>query len=449
MIARFGRLALLTLFCLACMDGEDQVTDLVADSQVPAAATAWLRTAAVPFTTSDPTANLNDLEPLRQMVGDARVVSLGEATHGTEEFFDMKHRVLRYLVERMGFNAFAIEASWPEANRLDRYVRTGEGDPAVLLAGMYFWTWNTESVMDMIQWMRRHNQAGGNVGFYGFDMQYPGMAFDNVEKLIKLVDPQASSDISARMVCLSGFANNARGTFPTSRYGAQAQPYRDDCKRSLEGVLADLVARKTRYEAASSKEQYARALQSMRITLQFEAFESGRVSRDQSMAENVLWLLDQLGPQSKIVLWAHNYHVSRTPGAMGYHLDTALGKQQVVGGFAFGGGAFTAVTQSGESFQGRNTHRADELVAMSYEHIFSTARMPRFILDLRNRDARAAGTSWIQGPRVRRTIGCCYNPAAYLGYWVSSRLSAEFDLMMYFDQTTATRVLPFQFPTSF
>jgi len=81
----------------------------------------------------EPAENLDDLEPLRRLVGDARVVSLGEATHGTREFFQMKHRILRFLVERMGFTAFAIEATWPEANRLDRYLRTGEGDPAVLV----------------------------------------------------------------------------------------------------------------------------------------------------------------------------------------------------------------------------------------------------------------------------------------------------------------------------
>src|SRR5512147_1133880 len=112
-----------------------------------AAAGEWLRGAAVPFGQIDPGDKLDDLEPLRQIVGNARIVSLGEATHGTREFFQMKHRILRFLVERMGFTAFAIEATWPEANRLDRYVRTGEGDPAVLLSGLYFWTWNTDEVL--------------------------------------------------------------------------------------------------------------------------------------------------------------------------------------------------------------------------------------------------------------------------------------------------------------
>jgi erythromycin esterase-like protein len=100
-------------------------------ADVLAGASTWLRGAAVPFDRVDPTDNMDDLEPLRKIVGDARVVSLGEATHGTREFFQMKHRVLRFLVERMGFTAFAIEATWPEANRLDRYVRTGEGDPEI------------------------------------------------------------------------------------------------------------------------------------------------------------------------------------------------------------------------------------------------------------------------------------------------------------------------------
>src|SRR5512145_1222218 len=93
--------------------------DSSAHADILAGASAWLRGAAVPFDRVDPADNLDDLEPLRRLVGDARIVSLGEATHGTREFFQMKHRILRFLVERMGFTAFAIEATWPESNRLD------------------------------------------------------------------------------------------------------------------------------------------------------------------------------------------------------------------------------------------------------------------------------------------------------------------------------------------
>ena len=108
------------------------------------------------------------------------MVALGENTLGTRDFVEMKALILRFLVEEMEFDAFAIEATFPESERLDRYVRTGEGDSARLLTGLYFWTWRTESVLEMIEWMRSHNASGGDVGFYGFDMQFPGMAMWNV-----------------------------------------------------------------------------------------------------------------------------------------------------------------------------------------------------------------------------------------------------------------------------
>lgn len=132
---------------------------------VSPAIVAWLQNHTVPFNTSKPGSGFEDLMPLKQIVGDARIVSLGEATHGTREFFEMKHRILEFLVKEMGFNTFAIEATWPESNLVNNYIQTGEGDPARLLAGLFFWTWNTQEVLDMILWMRENR-----VSFHGFDM---------------------------------------------------------------------------------------------------------------------------------------------------------------------------------------------------------------------------------------------------------------------------------------
>ena len=112
---------------------------------------------------------------LRALVGQARVVALGEATHGTREFFQLKHRMLEFLVEEMGFRVFAIEANWPECLAINDYVLHGEGDPEEALAGIYFWTWNTEEVLELIEWMRRYNADPAHeqkLKFYGVDMQY-------------------------------------------------------------------------------------------------------------------------------------------------------------------------------------------------------------------------------------------------------------------------------------
>ena len=114
----------------------------------------WIRDRAIPLTTVQAGSGFADLQPLKNLVGDSRIVSLGEATHGTREFFQIKHRILEFLATEMCFNLFAIEANMPEAYRVNDYVLTGAGDPKQLLAGLKEWPWNTEEVLDMIRWMR-------------------------------------------------------------------------------------------------------------------------------------------------------------------------------------------------------------------------------------------------------------------------------------------------------
>jgi erythromycin esterase-like protein/beta-lactamase regulating signal transducer with metallopeptidase domain len=151
----------------------------------------WIRASAVRLTTVEARHGFADMQPLKTMIGNARIVSLGEATHGTREFFQLKHRMLEFLATEMGFTIFSIEANMPEAYRLNEYVLEGKGDPAKLLAGMYFWTWNTEEVLDMIHWMREFNQSGkGRVQFTGFDMQTPTVAIENVREFVARRDAE-------------------------------------------------------------------------------------------------------------------------------------------------------------------------------------------------------------------------------------------------------------------
>ena len=151
---------------------------------------AWVRTHAIPLTTVEANNGFNDLQPLKSLIGDARIVSLGEATHGSREIFQLKHRMIEFLASEMGFTIFAIEANMPEAYRVNDYVLNGNGDPAQLLRGMYFWTWDTEEVLTMIKWMRAFNQSGkGRIEFTGFDMQTPTVALDLARQFVAQNDP--------------------------------------------------------------------------------------------------------------------------------------------------------------------------------------------------------------------------------------------------------------------
>ena len=149
----------------------------------------WIRKNAIPLQTVEAGNGFDDMQPLKKVVGDARIVALGEATHGTREFFQLKHRMIEFLASQMGFTIFSIEANMPEAYRLNDFVLNGNGDPKQLLKGMYFWTWNTQEVLDMILWMREFNRLGkGRIEFTGFDMQTPTVAMDVVRTFVTARD---------------------------------------------------------------------------------------------------------------------------------------------------------------------------------------------------------------------------------------------------------------------
>jgi erythromycin esterase-like protein len=120
----------------------------------------WIKANAIPLSTVQAGHGFADMQLLKLIIGDARMVSLGEATHGTREFFQLKHRMVEFLATGMGFTIFSIEANMPEAYRLNDYVLNGKGNAAELLKGMYFWTWNTKEVLEMIEWMRASNESG-------------------------------------------------------------------------------------------------------------------------------------------------------------------------------------------------------------------------------------------------------------------------------------------------
>jgi erythromycin esterase-like protein len=226
---------------VASARGVAQPEQVRTDQGPSQAEVAWAREHAVRLVGPVAGAGFDDLEPLRAMIGDARIVALGESTHGTREQFQMKHRLLEFLASEMGFTVFSIEASSPESYAVDAYVSRGEGDPRQLVGGMLFWTWNTEEVLDMVRWMRDFNErpaaqhandaGGANAGasaprvrFTGFDMQSPGKPLAILDEALagddelagKLRDlRQAVRDVAAGPMggAQSAFGV-ATGTFP-------------------------------------------------------------------------------------------------------------------------------------------------------------------------------------------------------------------------------------------
>ncbi|MBU7012073.1 MAG: erythromycin esterase family protein [Theionarchaea archaeon] len=409
----------------------------------------WLQQNAIPFDTAEPGGDYSDLMPLKDIIGDARIVALGEATHGTSEFFRMKHRILEFLVKEMGFDTFAIEATFPESLLINDYVHSGKGDPAQLLGGLKFWTWNTQEVLDMITWMREYNKnpcRAPEVSFYGFDMQFPGMAMDNVIEYVQQVDPEAVEYLES---LYADFRFHTSGHYAQQEHVNASESAKDQCKKNVQEVYDFLKDHQVTYEAASTSEEFALALQNARICIQAERMYAGTGFRDQYMAENAAWLLDQAGPDSKIVLWAHNGHVGTDTDSpsfkpMGSYLREKYGDDMVVFGFAFYQGTFNAIYMPEPGVFGTmQIHSVESSPEESYEYYFHSTGMPRFFLDLRRIQPGSPATDWFLEPHSFHSIGSVYNEENPSDYLQKSVLTHVFDVIIYFEDTSPSQLLTF------
>ena len=391
------------------------------------AAVSWLKKRAIPFATAEPASGLSDLQALKRVIGDARIVSLGEGTHGTREFFQMKHRLIELMAEEMGFTLFAIEASMPEAQLVNDYVLTGRGDPAALIRGMGFWTWDTEEVLEMVLWMRELNASGrGRIQFLGFDMQNPDLASDNAASFLAKAEPAYSreaGDAFNKVKAVDALGRNAFGS-------GQAR----EAEQAARQVLDHMEQRRGDYLGRYPSEEVDWAIQNARIVLQVAQSYTGSASRDTSMAKNVEWILDQAPEGSKIVLWAHNAHVNRVPGWMGTFLSERYGDDMLVVGFAFAEGRYTAISENGSL----RDNEALPPPPGTVEAYLRSARIPRFLVDLRNIPAKAPSAPWLKKERPFRLIGsvatrCAFNPAV---------VAKEYDALIWIERTNPSVLLP-------
>jgi erythromycin esterase len=411
----------------------------------------WLRANASPLVTADPQASRGDLAPLQQMIGSAHLVGLGEDTHGTREFFLMKHRIVEMLVTDMGFTTFAIEAAAPEANDLNRYLLTGEGNPKVLLSRLYFWTWNTREVADMIEWMREWNAGAApsrRVQFLGFDTQYPGGAMDSVQAFVTRIRPSDSAYVALRFNCMNPYRNvgpNASRSLYPSFYAGQPATAKAACAAGLQEVRDLVAADSARNDAHLPASAYTLKLHDARLVQQFEIMIGQRdaaasaLARDRLMAENVGWIREQAGPGARIVLWAHNGHISSVPQAMGSYLRSSYGADYVNLGFLFGTGGFNAVGENGE---GLKAWTATLVPGSSIEAIFLGTGRSSLLLDTRTL-TDAGAPAQVRGPLPMRSIGSTFSTANESAYFTVSLFPNDFDLLVYLQTTTPSTLLPF------
>ncbi|MER6183624.1 erythromycin esterase family protein [Streptomyces sp. NPDC001652] len=411
----------------------------------PAAATPTptvvdaLDRAAHPLRTVEPGGATRDLRTLDPMIGDARVVGLGEATHSSHDFFALKDRVFRHLVEEKGFRTFALEAPWSTGLRLNDYVLLGKGDVRRIMREEfqrdYLW-WNNTDYLRLLEWMRAYNvrHPEDPVRFLGDDLAWTGPElYDSVADAVAAAHPGSSARL----------AELYRGLRPTTQSGTYieeylAKPYaerKDMARRTGQAVqlvenagVDDLSLRnaiaidRTARQYAFDFEDPAQLAAAMRF-------------RDQAMADNVVWWQRHTG--TRVLLSAHNNHIGYVPDdpahypkVQGAFLRDSLGSRYVNIGLTFDHGSFNATGQEDETVRRWTLGPAGP---GSNERILDRVRHRDYVLDLRSVGSPAR--AWLHGARPTRSIGTAYPDGPH-----DTALARSYDVLVHLHRVEAARL---------
>jgi len=403
-----------------------------------------------------------DDDPLLELVGDARFVLLGEASHGTHEFYRERAQITKRLIREKGFTAVAVEADWPDAYRVNRYVRGLSDDAEAIdaLAGFRrfpAWMWRNADVLDFVGWLRAHNDEAGpgrpKAGFYGLDLYSLHASMEAVLTYLDKVDPEAAGRARARYACFDLYGED------TQAYGfASGLGLGPSCEHEVISQLVDLRRSAAEYalrDGRIAEDDYFYAEQNARLVRDAEQYYRtmyrGEVSswnlRDRHMAETLDALVDYLGQRGgipKVVVWAHNSHLgdaratqmgARGEWNVGQLVRQQSGRDAVLVGFTTFEGTVTAASNWDAPAERKRVRPA---LAGSYESLFHAVGPGRFLLCLRD-DERVSG---LRPPRLERAIGVIYRPETErASHYFPARLPAQFDAVLHFDRTRAVEPL--------
>ncbi|MBU6444046.1 MAG: erythromycin esterase family protein [Alphaproteobacteria bacterium] len=376
--------------------------------------------------------------------GDARVVLLGEATHGTSEFYRARAAVTRHLIRHHGFNIVAVEADWPDAARIDRYVRHRTPEPTRVEAFVRFpvWMWRNEEVLELIQWLRTENAPhadASRVEFRGLDLYSLHASIAAVLAYLDRVDPDAAA--RARYGCLTPWQDDP------AHYGHRALMGADTCEDVVTAQLTDLLDKRLEY-AMKDGDPYFDAAQNARIVRAAEEYyrimyRGARESwnlRDRHMFDTLQALMRRR-KDAKAVVWAHNSHIGNAAAtSMGWEGEfnigelcrTAYGSEAVAIGFFTDRGTVAAASDWDGAMEIKQVRPAR---ADSCEHLFRRTGRVRTLTDWRD-PRRHLLREQLSRPRLERAIGVVYRPdSELLSHYFRAVLSEQFDALVWFEES--------------
>ncbi|MES2189157.1 MAG: erythromycin esterase family protein [Pseudomonadota bacterium] len=398
---------------------------------------------------------------LLQLIGNARFVLIGEASHGTHEFYASRAELTKRLILEKNCMAVAVEADWPDAWRVNRYVRGQSQDTSASEALMGFrrfptWMWRNTVVHDFVDWLREHNRGlpiSRQVGFYGIDLYSLFASMEAVLAYLDATDPQAAARARARYACFDHYHQDSQAYGYASSYGL-----RPSCEDEVIQQLRDMnlrVAATAPVPGMESDEAFF-AQQNARLVRNAEEYYRtmfhGRISswnlRDSHMVETLQALERHMtghGIAPRIAVWAHNSHLgdaaatemgARGEWNVGQLARDRWGADAVLIGFSTHHGSVTAAAQWDAPAQRR---RVRDGLPGSYETLFHKTGLPEFWLALRDDTALR---ELLAEPRLQRAIGVIYHPQTERqSHYFQTHLPMQFDAMIHIDETCALEPL--------
>jgi erythromycin esterase-like protein len=403
----------------------------------------------------------NDYDKLLELIGNARFVLLGEATHGTHEFYSERATITKRLIAEKGFSILAIEADWPDSARVHRYVRGAATDANADKALSGFrrfptWMWRNVVVLEFVEWLRGFNKnidpKRAPVGFYGMDLYSLHASIEAVLKYLDKVDPEAARRARLRYSCFDHFSRNPQEYGYATTVGAT-----ESCENAVVEQLVELQQKASQFlsrDGEVAAEEFFFAEQNARLVMDAEqyyrAMFRGRASswnlRDRHMVETLENLVTHLdgSRQPKAIVWAHNSHLGDARATemshygevnVGQLIRERFGDEAMLIGFSTHHGTVTAASDWGAPAERKNVRPA---LRGSYEALFHETGLPWFWIDLRG----AGQIGVLQQRRIERAIGVIYRPESErLSHYFHARLPEQFDAIIHIDETQAVEPL--------
>jgi erythromycin esterase-like protein len=411
---------------------------------------------------ADPLSGDNsDYDALMERCAKAKIVMLGEATHGTHEFYKARADITKRLVEELRFNAVAVEADWPDAWRVNGFVKGLDEDAAAAdaLAGFKRfpqWMWRNSDVLDFTGWLRQRNikSTGEDVGFYGLDLYSLNDSMKAVLDYLRANDPAVARTFTHRYACFDHFGGDPK------RYGLfTGSGISKTCEEEVISALADMRRKKASLlglDGHRAEEAYFCAEQNATVVADAENYyrtmlrgdvESWNL-RDRHMMNTLIAVsshIESLHGGAKIVVWAHNSHIGNASATqmgqrgefnIGQLAKERFGEEAVLIGFTTHNGTVTAASDWDAPAERKTVRPA---LAHSCERLFHETEIPRFWLDFsKHKDA----ADLLQHPLLERAIGVIYRPETERqSHYFTASVSAQFDAVFHFDETRAVEPL--------